>query len=536
MNVLHPAPLGFLAEIDQAIRRILANADFAEGFPYIFGHPDDFGPEIVVRSSNGVLLHKARLHLVAILRAYEKANLHSMAVHTRVAMECAAQVVSEAWAVHEGPPKGLERLLNAREYDFQRAMLSSSRGQIDNRLISQMITSAREGIGQFDWQTAKDSYNNRQGFIPASWQGWYKFLSDNFCHPNLDVLSGPSHMGGVTARDARTNGAILRVSEAAARWLLDMLLANGFITIGAGGGNQLFDEAIELRRRWDALSESPSPTGEIEFGYISVESDENHVGEDDWSAACQWSMQALLELMKIHLAIDPPQRQLLESERACVLQLRKVQFHVRTVILWPITPEAVHVIAPEIRAAREQLNKIIRDSGMLCGSMAAHTKRSEQQLEPFSHPTTGTVWQSLSLGGFGKDTISWRAWLALLLMGLVVDYACCFGRHGRRVEPLGGAKTFACDREHPAPGIKFAAGCDMSRVLQPPEQLQRHVHQEIRTQCLQVERDHRTADAERGPVADHPKPAVPPPAAGCRACTSANPRTGRPTGSGSSRA
>ena len=158
-----------------------------------------------------------------------------------------------------------------------------------------------------------------------------------------------------------------------------------------------------------------------------MESDEDHVWEDDWSAACQWSMEALLELMKMHLAIDPPQRRPAECEPACVLQLRKVQFHVRTVILWPITPEAVHVIAPDMRAAKEQLHKIMQDSGMLCGSMAANIKRSEQQLEPFSHPTTGTVWQSLSLGGFGKDRISWRAWLALLLMGLVVDYACCLG-------------------------------------------------------------------------------------------------------------
>ena len=83
MNPWDPDPLVRLGEIDQAIRQILASADFDENFPYIFGHPDEFGSEIVVRSSNGLLLHKARLHLVAVLRAYEQANLHSVAVHTK---------------------------------------------------------------------------------------------------------------------------------------------------------------------------------------------------------------------------------------------------------------------------------------------------------------------------------------------------------------------------------------------------------------------------------------------------------------------
>ena len=82
MNDWHPAPLGLLGEIDQAIRQLLASADFDEEFPYIFGHPAEVGPETVVRSSNGLLLHKARLHLVAVLRAREQTNLHSVAVHT----------------------------------------------------------------------------------------------------------------------------------------------------------------------------------------------------------------------------------------------------------------------------------------------------------------------------------------------------------------------------------------------------------------------------------------------------------------------
>ena len=425
MNPWDPDPLVRLCDIDQAIRQLLASADFDEDFPYIFGHPAEVGPEIVVLSSNGLLLRKARLHLVAVLRAYEQANLHSVAVHIRVAMECAGQVVSYAWGVYEGPPKGLERVLNAQEADFRRAMLSSSRGQINNRLINEMITSARERSGLSDGrQSTTVTLTEKVSYLPGGGE-WYKFLSEHFCHPNLDVLSGPSHMGGVTGRDARTIGTISGFLGLLARWLLDMLLANGFITIGAGGGDQLFNEAIELRQHWDALSESPSPSAATEFGYISVESEGSDVQADYWDVACKWSLESLLEVMKIHLAIDPPHRSAAGPELEYMLRLRKVQFHVWAVILWPITQDAVHVMGPDIRAAREQLDKIIQDRGLLNGSVAASVRRSRTELEPFSHPTTGTVWQSLVFGGFGKDRISWRAWLALLLMGLVVDYSLC---------------------------------------------------------------------------------------------------------------
>ena len=457
MNDWHPAPLGLLGEIDQAIRQLLASADFDEEFPYIFGHPAEVGPETVVRSSNGLLLHKARLHLVAVLRAREQTNLHSVAVHTRVAMECAGQVASDAWAMHEGPPKGLKRLLNGREDDFRRAVLSSSRGQIDNQLINEMITSAREGIGLSDGkQSTTVKLTEKVSYLPDG-REWYKFLSAHFCHPNLDVLSGPAHMGGVTARDARTIGAISVFLGLLARWLLDMLLANGFITIGAGGGDQLFNEAIELRQHWDALSASPSPTAATEFGYISVESEGSDVQVDDWDVACQWGLESLLELMKIHLAIDPPRRIAAGPEPEYMVRLRKVQFHVRAVILWPITPEAVHVMGPDIRAAREQLDEIIQDSGMLYGSVAASVKRSKKQLEPFSHPTTGTVWQSLSLGGFGKDRISWRAWLALLLMGLVVDYALCLGEAADLLNPSVAPQLLRVIEDCPRPAYDLLA-------------------------------------------------------------------------------
>ncbi len=437
MNVLHPSPLGLLSKVDQAIRRLLFDADFGEGFPYIFGHPDEAGPEITVRSFNGLLLYKARLHMVAALRAYEEGNLHSMAVHVRVVMECAGQVVSEAWALCEDPPKGLERFLNTHEDDFRRAMLSSSRGQVSRQQISEIITSAREGIGLYDGKQPTSTKLTENVSYLNGGKTWYEFLSEHFVHPNLEVLSGPAHMGGVTAVDvelSRMTSELLL--EWLTRWLLDMLLANGLLTTASGGGGQLFDEAMELRQRWDTSSESQTPTGPVEIGYLPVDLEEANVGVDDWHAACQWSTEALLKLMKIHLVVDPPKDHLSESEPAHTLRLRKVQFHVRTVILWPITPEALHVMGPDVRAAREQLDEIMQDGGMLYGSVAANVQEFRRQLEPFSHPTTGTVWQSHSFGGFGEvGGIPWQRQLGLLSLGLVCDYAYCLGEAANLLKP-----------------------------------------------------------------------------------------------------
>ena len=113
-----------------------------------------------------------------------------------------------------------------------------------------------------------------------------------------------------------------------------------------------------------------------------MESEGSDGQSDDWDVACQWSLETLLELMKKHLAIDPPHRSSAGPEPAYMLRLRKVQFHVRAVILWPITPEAVHVMGPDIRAAREQLDKIMQERGLFNGSMAASVRKSRTKLEP----------------------------------------------------------------------------------------------------------------------------------------------------------
>ena len=86
----------FTLDAVQMISSILAEADFKSSFPQVFGHPDDVGAEVTIRNHCGPLLQKALLHTKAALAANQVNNLHSVAVQSRVVLECGAHVLSMA--------------------------------------------------------------------------------------------------------------------------------------------------------------------------------------------------------------------------------------------------------------------------------------------------------------------------------------------------------------------------------------------------------------------------------------------------------
>lgn len=78
----------------------------------------------------------------------------------------------------------------------------------------------------------------------------------------------------------------------------------------------------------------------------------------DPHAHCEEQQALLAELARIHLMIDAPTRVMQMGEPDWIGRLRKVQFHVRAIGYWEITVDAVHVMAPEIRAAYKQLDAV----------------------------------------------------------------------------------------------------------------------------------------------------------------------------------
>lgn len=149
--------------------------------------------------------------------------------------------------------------------------------------------------------------------------------------------------------------------------------------------------------------------------------------EEHLRSACGRSIECLQNLSTVHLTIDPPERVATESDDERVLRLRKVCFHVRAITSWTISSDSLHVMGPDVRAAREQLEpialKIYKEEDYLVQGRSS-LKTQTQQLPSYSHPTPMTLVQARHLGGFGRDdTIRWLGQLYLLLIGLALDYA-----------------------------------------------------------------------------------------------------------------
>ena len=72
-------------------------------------------------ASRGYVLPFTQLHVTSALMARKRSNVHSLAVHMRVVLECAAQIVSTAQGAYEGTPKALAGYVNRFEREFQYA-------------------------------------------------------------------------------------------------------------------------------------------------------------------------------------------------------------------------------------------------------------------------------------------------------------------------------------------------------------------------------------------------------------------------------
>ena len=141
--------------------------------------------------------------------------------------------------------------------------------------------------------------------------------------------------------------------------------------------------------------------------------------------ACERWFGYLSELCELHPAFDPPTGRIAETEH--VLRLRKTYFHVRAITRWALdTTYVMHVVLPEIRVARDQLEPILRehlyDGGSLTG-WHDHIPREKTELDAFVHPTPTRLMAPGDVGGFGEaDAVLYLARLYMLLIGLAVDY------------------------------------------------------------------------------------------------------------------
>ena len=160
-----------------------------------------------------LLLHKAQMHMVAVLGANESNNLHSLAVQMRPVLECAGQIVLEASpAVDvEGSAAVIhtlylepERVREVDDYfdrDYLGTLIRATKGEMRHeQLLAQISKSIRE---EFDKELLVKARSLKQEDKVAPLYGgkdWYGFLSDKFCHGKVDWTEG-SWQGGVSSNN-----------------------------------------------------------------------------------------------------------------------------------------------------------------------------------------------------------------------------------------------------------------------------------------------------------------------------------------------
>jgi len=79
-------------------------------------------------------------------------------------------------------------------------------------------------------------------------------------------------------------------------------------------------------------------------------------------SACSECICRFNELLNIHSAIDPFDRLIQPTDPESMYRLWKAHLHVRAITVWTIDTDAMHVIAPEIRAALDQVDRVWEDA------------------------------------------------------------------------------------------------------------------------------------------------------------------------------
>ena len=123
----------------------------------------DADPAATLRIVGALLLRKARIHTVAVLRANETSNLHSLAVQMRPVLECAGQVVfffdhtMIAPNLRMAPERVAEVVGNRLNADHYQTLRRRSRGDVSPEELRAVEEQAQEAAAAFIGATSPTS-------------------------------------------------------------------------------------------------------------------------------------------------------------------------------------------------------------------------------------------------------------------------------------------------------------------------------------------------------------------------------------------
>ena len=132
-------------------------------------------PTAIFRLMCTLLLRKARLHAIAVLRANETGNVHSLAVQMRPVLECAGQVVLIFHNLMiERDASEVRRYVNA---DYFRKIMALTK---DNAAQKQLFRDISAASGMTEAEVRRGGKRRELDKVKAlqGGEGWYRYWSD----------------------------------------------------------------------------------------------------------------------------------------------------------------------------------------------------------------------------------------------------------------------------------------------------------------------------------------------------------------------
>ena len=173
----------------------------------------DADPTATLRIIGGLLLRKARIHTVAVLRANETSNLHSLAVQMRPVLECTGQVVfffhntMIAPNLLMEPEQAAEVVGNRLNADHYQTLRTRTKGKVSPEELREVEAQAQEAAAAFFGAPKPKRRKGRRldqtDKVATLEKGreWYGYLSDHFSHGKVPDWRGLSWRGGVISID-----------------------------------------------------------------------------------------------------------------------------------------------------------------------------------------------------------------------------------------------------------------------------------------------------------------------------------------------
>ena len=191
-------------------RKLERRLDVSAGWPEARAQIDvDADPTATLRIMGALLLRKARVHTIAVLRANESSNLHSLAVQMRPVLECAGQVVfffhntMIAPNLLMEPERAAEVVGNRLNADHYQTLRTRTKGKISPEELREVEAQAQEAAAAFFGAPKPKRHKGRrldQSDKVATLeegQKWYRYLSEHFTHGKVADWRGLSWRGGV---------------------------------------------------------------------------------------------------------------------------------------------------------------------------------------------------------------------------------------------------------------------------------------------------------------------------------------------------